>query len=229
MHASVDLSSAIRTRAAAVDFQILPQREDSSKLQKAHRKYAGVSDNRAQLPIRNSSGALKRARPGAEEHFVLDDVAHAGEDRLIQQDIGDFLTRKGTDLPKGRLGIPLARHDVGGEVVVAPRVRVFDKFQRGAPDGDFAVGEVQHQPGRAAPAIVTCDGHAFHRGGKRPPQHEVDAQRERVKLKNEMLAPGEDVLECLAAKSFDADPTVTADPSDSPAHKRPKLLGRKMD
>src|ERR1051325_514029 len=101
MHASVDLSSAVRTRAAPVDFQILPQREDSSELQKAHRKYAGVSDNRAQLPIRNSSGVLKRARPGAEEHFVFDDVSHAGEDRLVQQDIGDFLARKGTDLPKG--------------------------------------------------------------------------------------------------------------------------------
>ena len=83
--------------------------------------------------------------------------------------------------------------------------------------------------GGPAPAIVTCHGRAFHRGGKRPPQHEVNAQREGVKLKNEMLAPGEDVLECLAAKPFDADPTVTADPCDSPAHKRPKLLGRKLD
>jgi len=57
----------------------------------------------------------------------------------------------------------------------------------------------------------------------------VNAKRERVKLKNEVFAPGENVSDRLPAKPLDANPAVAGDGSHLSAHKRAKLLGGEVD
>ena len=57
----------------------------------------------------------------------------------------------------------------------------------------------------------------------------MNAKRERVKLKDEVLPPGEDVFDGLSAKSLDADSAVACDAPHFPADKRAQLLGGKVD
>ena len=58
-----------------------------------------------------------------------------------------------------------------------------------APDRYVSVREVEHETRRAAPPVVTGDRTALYHGGKRSPQHEVDAQRKRLHLENEVFSP----------------------------------------
>ena len=188
-----------------------------------------VGDDGTEFSRRYLLDPQERAGSRSEEHLILDDVADAGEDRLVEQHIRDLGVREGAGLLQSRSRTPLPRHDIGGEVVLAPCVTALDPFHRCRPDCDFTVREVHHQAWRACTAIVARDRLALHRRRECAPQHEMDAHRERVELEYEMFAPGEDVLDVFAAKTVDADPAIAADTGDFAPDERPQLIGRQMD
>jgi len=119
----------VGARAAPVDLQVLSKRENSAELQEPHRKHPCVGDDGTKFTVGDLAGARERAGARPEEHLILDDVPNAGENRLVQQDVGNFFARKRPGFPERRLRIPGIRHDVRREVVVPARSGVFDEFQ----------------------------------------------------------------------------------------------------
>lgn len=193
------------------------------------REHLSVGDDRAEFLRRYLLHWEERAGARAEQHLILDDVADAGEDRLVEQHVGDLAMRECPELFQRRSRVPSLRHDVGGEVVLGPYVSALYPFHRRRPDRDFTVRHVHHQPSRPGAPVIAGDGFSFYRRRERAPQHEVDAHGKRVEVENEMLPPGEDVLHPLAVKPLDAYPAIPADTCDFFPDERPELLGREMD
>src|SRR6185503_673950 len=76
-------AAASRTDGAAVNLEVLSQREHAPQLEEPERERSRVGDDRLQALVGQAPDALERARARPEEHLVLDDVADAGEDALI--------------------------------------------------------------------------------------------------------------------------------------------------
>jgi hypothetical protein len=194
MHASLDFRTASRTYAPAIDLEILPQREDSTQLQKTERKDPGIGDDGPEFRNRNVTDFGEWTDPRAEEHLVLDDVADTRKNGLIEQNVRNFGTRECADFLERRSRVPLVRHHVRREVVCSLRVRIFYEFHGRRPDGDLSIGKIENEARGAGPPVIARYGFAADRRRKRPPKHEVDAQRERIELKDEMFSPREDLV-----------------------------------
>jgi hypothetical protein len=224
-----DCLSAPWAGAFSIHLQVLSEREHFPELEKPMREHLCVGDDRTELFRRYLLHSKERAGPRAKQHLVLDDVADAGEDRLVEQHIRDLAMRECADLFQRGSRIPSIRHDVGSEVVLGPDVGAFYPFHGRCPDGNFAIRQVHHQTRWAGASVVAGNGFPFHRRCERTPQHEMDPHGKRVELEDEMFPPGEDVLDLFAAKPVDAYPAVPTDTGDSLPDKRPQLLRREMD
>ncbi len=178
------------------------------------REHLSIGDDGSEFLWRDFSDSHEGTGSRPEEHFVLNNVADAGEDGLIEQHIGNFRTWKSADLFQCGLRIPSIGHDVGGEVVLALGVWTIDPFHRCRPDGDFAVWEIHHQPRRPSAPIVAGDGRPVDGRRERSPEHEMHTEREGVELEDQMFSPGEDVLHLFACKPVDPDATVPGDRGD---------------
>ena len=108
-----DFALARRARATSIDFQVLAQSELPPQLEEAEGECARLVGNSSQLGGRESVDFRERAGPRAEQHLVLDDVADAREDALVQQDIGDFLSSVRSHLTKGAAAVPTLREEIG--------------------------------------------------------------------------------------------------------------------
>lgn len=114
-----------------------------------------------------------------EQHLVLDDVADAGEDLLVEQGIADPRVGLGLERAPGQLRIPVRIEHVDAPVV-AVLERPFDVLERRRVDIEFTVVEAQRGAGGRRFALVD-PVRAEH-------QH-VHAQAEAAKLDQEVLAP----------------------------------------
>ena len=57
----------------------------------------------------------------------------------------------------------------------------------------------------------------------------MDAERERVELKDEVLPPRKNTFQSFSAKPVDTNPAVSVDSVDAAADKGLKLFGGEMD
>jgi hypothetical protein len=224
-----DFPSASRTRALPVHIEALSEREHFPELEKPMREHLCVGDDGTELLRRYLLHSEERAGSRPEEHLILDDVADAGEDRLIQEHVCDLAMRECPDLFQRGSRIPSIRHDVGGKVVLGLYVVALYPFHRRRPDRNFTIRQVHHQPRRARAAIVAGDRLPFHRSRECAPQHEMDAHGKRVELEYEMFPPGKDVVHPFAMKPIDAYPAIPADTGDSLPDEWPELLRCEMD
>ena len=229
MIAPEDFLSALRARAFPIHLQILSEREHFPELEKPMREHLCVGDDGTELLRRYLLHPKERAGSRAKEHLILDDIADAGENCLVEEHVRDLAMGECADLFQRRSRIPSIRHDVGGKVVARPYVSAFQPFHGCCPNGDFTIRQVHHETRRAGAAIVAGNGFPFHRSCERAPQHEMDPHGKRVELENEMFPPGEDVLYLFAAKPVDAYPAIPTDTGDSLPDERSQLLRREMD
>jgi hypothetical protein len=196
--APIDFSSASRTCASPIHLEILPQRENLPQFEKAKRERASISDDAPKFPGGYVLHLDKGTRAGAEQYLVLDDVADAGKNRLVQKNIRNFSARERADLAQRRPRIPLRGHDVRSEIVARPCVTLLDELHGGGPYGDLTVVEGEDQARRARATIVARDRRPVDSRRKCAPQHEMHAQGECVELKDEVFAPREDIVDSLA-------------------------------
>jgi hypothetical protein len=194
VHAPFDLRPASRTFPFAIDLEVLPQREDSAQFQKTEREDAGVGDDGPELGKRDIADFREWADPRAEQHLVFDDVTNARENGLIEQNIRDFGTRKCAHFLERGTRVPLVGHHVRGEVVCPLCVRIFYESHGRCPNGHLSIGKIENKARRACAPVVARHGFTLDGCGKRAPKHEVNAKRERVELKDEMFAPGENLV-----------------------------------
>jgi len=148
---------------------------------------------------------------------------------LIQEHVGNLRAAAGADLSRSGFWIPLIRQNIHTKIVFISRVSALDDLQRGAPDRHLAVWKLENQPRWTAPPVVTGHRDAFDRCREGSPQHEVDAQREGVELKNKMFAPSEDFNDSLSAESFDSYRAVAAYPANTSPNERLELLSGKVN
>jgi len=156
-------------------------------------------------------------------------VADTGKDALIEQRIGNLRAAMFSKLRQRSSWTPRVGQHVAREVVALTCIPCLDEPDRCTPDGDVAIDEGHDKPRRSRASIVAGDRPTLHPGREGPPQQEVHTHRERVALKDEMLAPRENVPDGFRAYALDANPTVPRDRSNPPADKGPQLLSREMD
>jgi hypothetical protein len=228
VHQPVDFPAARGARAPSIHFEILTQRKHSSQLEETKREHPRIGHNLPEPAHRQILHACKGTRSCAVKDLVFDDVADAGEDRLVEKNVRDLSPRICSDLSHGGSWIPLSRHDIGGEVVAVPGIGVFHEFHGGGPYGHLAVGKFKHQAWWARAAVVARHRYAFKRRRERAPQHEMHAQRERVELENEMLPPRKDRIHGLTCQALDADFAVAGYSADATPREGPKLFGCEM-
>jgi hypothetical protein len=226
VYAPLNRAAASRAGAPAVCLEIPAQRESPAKLQKPERESTGIGDQCPQLAVWYVADFGEWADACTKQHFVLDDVAHASEDGLIEQDICDLGARKCLDLFERSAPVPLVGHHVARKIVRGLRVRVFHELEGGGPHRDLPIGKGQHQARSAAASVVACDRSTCYGRREGPPQHEVDAKCERFELKDEMLSPRENLFDAQTGQPLDADSAVAGDGCDSPAGERLQLFGR---
>jgi hypothetical protein len=70
-----------------------------------------------QFGVRQGADAAEGMHEDAEQHFVLDDVADAGKDRLVQQRVAGEFRGPGAELRLRRMRIPAGRQDVRRPIV----------------------------------------------------------------------------------------------------------------
>src|SRR5581483_9448715 len=87
------------------------------------------------------------------QHLVLDDVADAGEDILVEQGVADEFFGHGAEFPAYEFLVPLIRHDVDAPVVAVRRV-AFQQFYRAVVEMDLAVPKSETEPWRDVLAFV---------------------------------------------------------------------------
>ena len=221
----MNVPPACGARAPSIHFEILTQSKHSSELQEAEREHPRIGDDLPDPAHRQVLHFCKRTGSCAVQDFVLDDVANAAEDRLVEENVGDLSARIGSDLSHGGSWIPLIRHDIGGEVVAVPGIGVFHEFNGGRPYGHLAIGKFKYQSWRTRATVVARHRDAVYRRCERAPQHEVHPQRKRVELENEMLPPRKDRIHGLPGQALDADLAVAGHSADATARKGPELLG----
>ena len=140
---------------------------------------ACLRDQLAQPARRQVADAGSRMHADAEQHLVLDDVAHAGEYLLVQQRIADLCGGRGLEPAAGQGRVPAIAHHVRAPVVHLVQ-RLLDEHHRARIDVELAVVEAQRHPGGCRLALVDQPA-AEH--------HQVDAQAEVVEFQQEVLAP----------------------------------------
>jgi hypothetical protein len=94
------------TLASAVDLEIPSQREDPTQLEKPERKDSRVLDDGPQRPERERANFRSWIRTRPEQHLILNDVADAGENLLVEKHIRNLRVRELPDSFERRLWIP---------------------------------------------------------------------------------------------------------------------------
>lgn len=140
---------------------------------------ACLRDQLAQPARRQVADAGSRMHADAEQHLVLDDVAHAGEYLLVQQRIADLCGGRGLEPAAGQGRVPAIAHHVRAPVVHLVQ-RALDEHHRARIDVELVVVEAQRRPGGCRLALADQPA-AEH--------HQVDAQAEVIPLQQEVLAP----------------------------------------
>lgn len=140
---------------------------------------ACLRDQLAQPARRQVAYAASRMHADAEQHLVLDVVAHAGEYLLVQQRIADQCGGRGLEPAAGQGRVPAIAHHVRAPVVHLVQ-RLLDEHHRARIDVELAVVEAQRRPGGCRLALADQPA-AEH--------HQVDAQAEVIPLQQEVLAP----------------------------------------
>ena len=124
----------------------------------------------------------------AKQPFVLDDVADAGKDVLIQQRIARQHVRMLAQLLARFRRVPLRRHHIGRPVIEIVQ-RSLDQTHRACVKVELAVRELESQFRWALLARV--DQIAAE-------QQEVDAHAEAVELQQQVLAPAAQRAQALS-------------------------------
>ncbi len=158
---------------------VLAQDELPLPVQEIEAVLPRLFDDLAQLARWQRADRGFRMHARAEQHLVLDDVAHAGKDVLVQQRVADQGVRVFLQFPARQSGIPRGIHHVAAPVVGVLQ-RAFDVLHRRGIDVELAVVELQRYPRRGRLALIDAVA-AEH-------QH-VHAQAEASELDQEMLAP----------------------------------------
>lgn len=109
---------------------------------------ACLRDQLAQPARRQVADAGSRMHADAEQHLVLDDVAHAGEYLLVQQRIADLCGGRGLEPAAGQGRVPAIAHHVRAPVVHLVQ-RLLDEHHRARIDVELVVVEAQRCPGAA--------------------------------------------------------------------------------
>ena len=107
-----------------------------------------------------------------EQHLVLDDVAHAGEDGLVQERITDHDVRQGLQLAPGQLRIPGVVHHVRAPIVDIVQ-RLIDQPHGTRIEVQLAI--VEHQGYTRRGWLPFIDAPAAE-------HHQMDAQRVAAEL-----------------------------------------------
>jgi CHAT domain-containing protein len=169
----------------------------------------------AQFPGRQSADRGQRVRADAEQHLVLDDVAHAREQVLVQQGVAHQHVRSCAQPLQRQRGIPVLRHHVGPPVVDQVQ-RLLDEAHRAGVEVDLAAVEAERQA-RHCPALDLVDAVAAE-------QHEMHAQAEVRQLHQEVLAPAAERLDALVQQALLLDRRVAGHPFDALAEEGGYLL-----
>lgn len=139
-----------------------------------------------------------------EQHFVLDDVADAGEDVLVEECIGGQFFRFRLELFPGFRRVPRIVHYIGGPVVLCVD-RVFEHLQRAGVEIQIAGFELQMKPGSWLCLFVDAIG---------AEEQEVDADRLFREEYEEVFAPASEFDDLAAGHAGEVDGRVTGGGQD---------------
>ena len=166
---------------------------------------ARLAHQLAQLAGRQRAHRAFRVHADAMQHFVLDDVADAGEHVLVEQRVGCNHPGRGAQLATRGGGVPCVGHDVGAPLVVGVEVALEEAHRTGIEVQCFALAEAERQPRRTL---------AFFIDAPAAEQQEVDAQAEAVELQQEVLSPAAYGQDLAPLHARDVLRAVARDPQD---------------
>ncbi len=183
-----DRAAAQRADLFRVHLPMLLQFETAVPLQEIKAVGAGLLDHGGKPAWRQVAQPGGRMDTYPEQHLVLDDVAHVGEDGLVQKRITGHDIRHGLQLAPGQLWIPGLVHHVRTPIVDVVQ-RLVDQAHGARVEVQLTVVEHQRYPRRAWLPFVDAPA-AEH--------HQVDAQRVAAEFQQEVLAPTADRLDPAA-------------------------------
>src|SRR5690606_10381419 len=185
-----------RAMRLGVHLVVLLQHEGLLPLQEIEAVLARLLDQFAELFRRERADLAFRVHADPPQHFVLDDVADAGEPLLVEQGVGGEHVRAVAQALARPGRVPGVGHDVYAPVVELVDL-AFEELHRARVEVEPAVVELQRETGRAAFLRVVDPGAAE--------QHEVDAQDEAVEIQQEVLAPAADRADLAAVAATRGD------------------------
>src|SRR5690606_1597202 len=144
-----------------------------------------------------------RMHPDPVQHLVLDDVADAGEDLLVQQRVGSQRIGPRAQLAARGRRVPGVGHHVAAPVVVVVEGALQEPQRGGVEVQHFAPAEAERQARGGVPLLV--DPVAAE-------QQEVHALAEAAEFEQEVLAPAPYRNHLAPAHAADVLPAVAGDP-----------------
>src|SRR5690606_13402602 len=106
-----------RAGLSGVHLVVLLQLEGLAPAVEVEAVVARLAHQVTELASRQGAGAAAGMQADALTHFVLDDVADAGEYTLVQQHVGDHAVGRGAQLASRLRGVPAVGHHVTGPIV----------------------------------------------------------------------------------------------------------------
>src|SRR5690606_16057739 len=209
-----------RAMRLGVHLVVLLQHEGLLPLQEIEAVLARLLDQFAELFRRERADFAFRVHADPPQHFVLDDVADAGEPLLVEQGVGGEHVRAVAQALARPGRVPGVGHDVYAPVVELVDL-AFEELHRARVEVEPAVVELQRATGRAAFLRVVDPGAAE--------QHEVDAQDEAVEIQQEVLAPAADRADLAAVHALDVLAAVARNLADHLAGELLRLLAQDDD
>nr|GEU28540.1 hypothetical protein [Tanacetum cinerariifolium] len=189
--AALERNIAARADAPGVRQPVLFQHAFAFPSQKVEAVGARLRHQFAQLGGGHVAHGRQRMEADAEQHLVLDDIAHAGKNGLVEQGVAHQQVGPGAQFFQRQRRRPGIGHDVGAPVVFAVQI-VRDGFHRaGIKVQRAAVVEEQAQARLGVLGLVDAVG-AEHQ--------QVDAQRAVAQAQYKMLAERAHIQHRLAGQ-----------------------------
>jgi len=204
---------------AVVRQPVRAQFETPFPVQEIEAVLARLAHQFAQFRRRQRANCRQRMHVNPEQHFVLDDVADAGEDFLVEQRVANQCIRMRAQALQCEPRVPAV-----GQHVAAPVVQFvhgsFEIANRTGVEVQFAARETQLQARRLVGSLVDAVA-AEHQ--------QMDAQHRSRCLDQELLAEAAQTQDALAPQPLHVDLGIARGGADMPAAEGTSLFLEQYD